>query len=129
MIRLPPRSTRIDTLFPYTTLFRSRDSGRRDTAPAAPRPARRPATRPRWCRWPDARAPRRGTDRASRRGCSRLRRRAHGGSRRGDRKSVVEGKGVAVRLELGGRRILQQKKHYNHSYTVLSIYDTKTKQH
>src|SRR3546814_1331084 len=23
MIRLPPRSTRIDTLFPYTTLFRS----------------------------------------------------------------------------------------------------------
>src|SRR3546814_1133595 len=25
MIRLPPRSTRTDTLFPYTTLFRSRD--------------------------------------------------------------------------------------------------------
>src|SRR3546814_5489457 len=24
MIRLPPRSTRTDTLFPYTTLFRSR---------------------------------------------------------------------------------------------------------
>src|SRR3546814_36448 len=29
MIRRPPRSTRTDTLFPYTTLFRS---------PAAPRP-------------------------------------------------------------------------------------------
>src|SRR3546814_18581353 len=29
-IRLPPRSTRTDTLFPYTTLFRSRrDRGRR----------------------------------------------------------------------------------------------------
>src|SRR3546814_2941821 len=28
MIRLPPRSTRTDTLFPYTTLFRSRDVGR-----------------------------------------------------------------------------------------------------
>src|SRR3546814_7110947 len=27
MIRLPPRSTRTDTLFPYTTLFRSKDSG------------------------------------------------------------------------------------------------------
>src|SRR3546814_16180482 len=27
MIRLPPRSTRTDTLFPYTTLFRSRGSG------------------------------------------------------------------------------------------------------
>src|SRR3546814_4609022 len=25
MIRLPPRSTRTDTLFPYTTLFRSED--------------------------------------------------------------------------------------------------------
>src|SRR3546814_18647470 len=28
MIRRPPRSTRTDTLFPYTTLFRSRVSGR-----------------------------------------------------------------------------------------------------
>src|SRR3546814_10268145 len=27
MIRRPPRSTRTDTLFPYTTLFRSRFSG------------------------------------------------------------------------------------------------------
>src|SRR3546814_1039258 len=27
MIRLPPRSTRTDTLFPYTTLFRSPFSG------------------------------------------------------------------------------------------------------
>src|SRR3546814_11301386 len=28
MIRRPPRSTRTDTLFPYTTLFRSRDAAR-----------------------------------------------------------------------------------------------------
>src|SRR3546814_1364962 len=28
MIRRPPRSTRTDTLFPYTTLFRSLDVGR-----------------------------------------------------------------------------------------------------
>src|SRR3546814_9843932 len=27
MIQLPPRSTRTDTLFPYTTLFRSYSSG------------------------------------------------------------------------------------------------------
>src|SRR3546814_12448619 len=27
MIRRPPRSTRTDTLFPYTTLFRSMDAG------------------------------------------------------------------------------------------------------
>src|SRR3546814_9222506 len=30
MIRRPPRSTRTDTLFPYTTLFRSSFSGRRE---------------------------------------------------------------------------------------------------
>src|SRR3546814_19480059 len=34
MIRRPPRSTRTDTLFPYTTLFRSqgRDRGQRQRA-------------------------------------------------------------------------------------------------
>src|SRR3546814_8331578 len=36
MIRRPPRSTRTDTLFPYTTLFRS----------AAPRPFRESTLRP-----------------------------------------------------------------------------------
>src|SRR3546814_15012701 len=30
MIRRPPRSTRTDTLFPYTTLFRSGLGGQRD---------------------------------------------------------------------------------------------------
>src|SRR3546814_20592206 len=29
MLRRPPRSTRTDTLFPYTTLFRSVDGGER----------------------------------------------------------------------------------------------------
>src|SRR3546814_2546708 len=46
MIRLPPRSTRTDTLFPYTTLFRSRAAARArdrtgrnaDLAPRRPRP-------------------------------------------------------------------------------------------
>src|SRR3546814_16033686 len=32
MIRHPPRSTRTDTLFPYTTLSRSAGSGRADAA-------------------------------------------------------------------------------------------------
>src|SRR3546814_7357507 len=39
MIRRPPRSTRTDTLFPYTTLFRSRrrlTQRRRNKPPAAP---------------------------------------------------------------------------------------------
>src|SRR3546814_11040357 len=33
-IRRPPRSTRTDTLFPYTTLFRSPRPGRQGTATA-----------------------------------------------------------------------------------------------
>src|SRR3546814_7534695 len=47
MIRRPPRSTRTDTLFPYTTLFRSRlRRARRRAALPRPSPAllpRRPA--------------------------------------------------------------------------------------
>src|SRR3546814_3306839 len=35
MIRRPPRSTRTDTLFPYTTLFRSRRSPERGQNPVA----------------------------------------------------------------------------------------------
>src|SRR3546814_13701482 len=35
MIRRPPRSTRTDTLFPYTTLFRSSDPRRRRGQPSA----------------------------------------------------------------------------------------------
>src|SRR3546814_10186205 len=35
MIRLPPRSTRTDTLFPYTTLFRSENKGSRALVPGA----------------------------------------------------------------------------------------------
>src|SRR3546814_604232 len=40
MIRRPPRSTRTDTLFPYTTLFRSR-VGQRGDERAEPRQGRR----------------------------------------------------------------------------------------
>src|SRR3546814_9383053 len=40
-IRRPPRSTRTDTLFPYTTLFRSGDGGHGLPIPASiPRPYR-----------------------------------------------------------------------------------------
>src|SRR3546814_7603051 len=38
MIRRPPRSTRTDTLFPYTTLFRSRESPAMPSVPARCRP-------------------------------------------------------------------------------------------
>src|SRR3546814_7050959 len=51
MIRRPPRSTRTDTLFPYTTLFRSLlpevvGQAARVVAAAAERRARRAARRP-----------------------------------------------------------------------------------
>src|SRR3546814_17209991 len=41
MIRRPPRSTRTDTLFPYTTLFRSLDEALDDILVGAPRPEER----------------------------------------------------------------------------------------
>src|SRR3546814_12645894 len=52
MIRLPPRSTRTDTLFPYTTLFRSLRAARSGAArtwrdAAAGGRSRRPQTRAR----------------------------------------------------------------------------------
>src|SRR3546814_20020722 len=40
MIRRPPRSTRTDTLFPYTPLFRSRAVGRNALLTVAPVPQR-----------------------------------------------------------------------------------------
>src|SRR3546814_5518565 len=39
MCRRPPRSTRTDTLFPYTTLFRSSRPGGNWDSPAVPDPA------------------------------------------------------------------------------------------
>src|SRR3546814_4629608 len=44
MIRRPPRSTRTDTLFPYTTLFRSCHGGKPCPARSMPSPRKR-------CRW------------------------------------------------------------------------------
>src|SRR3546814_1355669 len=44
MIRRPPRATRTDTLFPYTTLFRSLLDG--DAVPAGPDADRRPDAGP-----------------------------------------------------------------------------------
>src|SRR3546814_16220553 len=55
MIRLPPRSTRTDTLFPYTTLFRSTDkrtrswiSVSRDATRWSARPARASVSAVHW---------------------------------------------------------------------------------
>src|SRR3546814_1945411 len=55
MIRRPPRSTRTDTLFPYTTLFRSAEPGHQRTPRrqrGAGRSERRPGGRHPDHRWP-----------------------------------------------------------------------------
>src|SRR3546814_16647973 len=112
MIRRPPRSTRTDTLFPYTTLFRipfalfglgcPRSPASSSLGPAAGGP---------------------GTigrllvvlvDVTLLSGDSLLDRpllqsRADPGFLRA-RKSVVSGKRVSVRVDLGGRRIIKKKK-------------------
>src|SRR3546814_7064756 len=54
MIRRPPRSTRTDTLFPYTTLFRSRPAAIRRRGDLAglrrrPVPTEHRVRRPGWC--------------------------------------------------------------------------------
>src|SRR3546814_12712471 len=48
MIRRPPRSTRTDTLFPYTTLFRSRRKPRNREILLAQDPQQFVATMERW---------------------------------------------------------------------------------
>src|SRR3546814_17799112 len=118
MIRRPPRSTRTVTLFPYTTLFRSKTKSRRRL--------RVPAS---WISCCGARgAPAQGPAPASvqalalgdvARGAARLA--LHGGGGLAlallgrllvvlaDRQSVVSGKSVSVRVDLGGRRIIIKK--------------------
>src|SRR3546814_17913033 len=122
MIRLPPRSTRTDTLFPYTTLFRSSVSESQPDAAARPTggycgnggvPRLRQGAVRHWpdsgCRWRHLRphsdrfrgqeAVRSVSSRPVRIGIEQL-----------DRKSVGEGKSVSVRVALGGRRILKKNK-------------------
>src|SRR3546814_14400274 len=116
MIRRPPRSTRTDTLFPYTTLFRSslvradsatdgqaHQEARRGPGPEGggdppglgPRPVRYQTVGFRQPRSKKARADARfSPDPAS-----------------PDRKSVVQGKRVSVRVDLGGRRIIKKRNH------------------
>src|SRR3546814_18035778 len=126
MIRRPPRSTRTDTLFPYTTLFRSDDQRREIGGPfPALEKLRGPADsrqrvldlvcEHRRCTHGGACAriaPRRYPHRARGGGMvegdhapSRVVR-----NQRLDRKSVVEGKSVSGRVERGGRRLNSKKK-------------------
>src|SRR3546814_14632140 len=119
MKRRPPRSTRTDTLFPYTTLFRSHRGRPVDFAVEILLCDRQPRAR-------------RALDRFQKLPIAIVRRHRDLGDRHqyvalgvgsaafgkgevdavvGDRKSVVEGKSVLVRVDLGGRRIIKNKKH------------------
>src|SRR3546814_16678861 len=124
MKRRPPRSTRTDTLFPYTTLFRSDRSGL-DRFGSSERRLGKPM--PSSSTSPPGRSPR-GTSLfahplapaspllwtislvalpsspGSGATCS-IPRKAPA-----DRKSVVSGKSESVRLDLGGRRHIKKKK-------------------
>src|SRR3546814_11173812 len=101
MIRRPPRSTRTDTLFPYTTLFRSGDGdvAQVDVAGGALVP-----TVATIAARLDHRVEQRGI------GAQHLQLRALrlGHVRGQDRKSVVAGKSVSVRVGIGGGRIIKK---------------------
>src|SRR3546814_17071065 len=132
MIRRPPRSTRTDTLFPYTTLFRSARPGQvrplrprrlrmgaRGGGEARTRPALRRAvlaqqvrTRPARTGRLDRRRPPAGQvhDAAAQASVGR-RAGAIALPTSGDRKSVVLWKSVSMRVDRGVRLIIKTKKH------------------
>src|SRR3546814_14769232 len=138
MIRRPPRSTRTDTLFPYTTLFRSssgiiiRVSGVQVPPPLPSPTLRHCRTLSRFGAKVTKVAPMAFfVTRRTRAFLFRINpvQRVQYGKGRGrivvhaeiDRKSVVEGKSVSVSVALGGRRII--KKTIKHSKTKASRLD------
>src|SRR3546814_21198140 len=119
MILRPPRSTRTDTLFPYTTLFRSSVYPRLPpAAPAAGKERRvraKRAARPAPCRSRQPRSDENAQDEdqeqreealpAHWHGQGQRQRRLHAApaTRQEDRKSVMEGKSGTEREDMGGR--------------------------
>src|SRR3546814_14250777 len=120
MIRRPPRSTRTDTLFPYTTLFRSCQT----SGTAAHCHESGPRTIPRGRELgPGAASTTRCflsvsplyqhsvcgplTFHLSQQNATKMSRST--GTRSKDRKSVVQGKSESVSVELGGRLIIKKK--------------------
>src|SRR3546814_15471493 len=114
MIRRPPRSTRTDTLFPYTTLFRSDNCAPAAVAAAAGLHVSRADGSP--IRYnnanpylPDLLICRRELAAEVLRLAASYRTDGPDG-RRLARTSVVEGQSVAVRLDLGGGRTIKKTK-------------------
>src|SRR3546814_14287060 len=101
MIRRPPRSTRTDTLFPYTTLFRS-SGGSRGGRLRLGGGGSSGGSGPGGRAFVHIGQQRADLDRVAFLGDDVA-------QQAGDRKSVVEGKSVSVRGDLGGRRINKKK--------------------
>src|SRR3546814_15212836 len=131
MIRRPPRSTRTDTLFPCATLFRSerRLITARDQARIANETLRAAQVRVQAGRASPIEAERANVARVNADAALTREERAVEVARFtlsriigqpiagpldtdwfSDRKSVVQGKSVSVRVDLGGRRIIKKKK-------------------
>src|SRR3546814_12291780 len=127
MTVLPPGSTRTDTLFPYTTLFRSEGSSASGAAVGAaggvhvadhdrcfdasgrhPRDPRDASSNGRLNTGGGKSDANPGSSLGGGHG-RRVQRRANALQCPVDRKSVVEGKSVSVRVERGGRRTLNKK--------------------
>src|SRR3546814_11566932 len=120
MIRRPPRSTRTDTLFPYTTLFRSMNdrigvidiSLQRSVSIGFGQPEHALADIAQDQFRADRRDP--GDERFAQEAFdmifARIAEPAMRPHRARDRKSVVSGKSVSVRVDLGGRGIIKKKK-------------------
>src|SRR3546814_18173541 len=123
MIRRPPRSTRTDTLFPYTTLFRSVPGSGLCLCGDRRKPLHRAAQKLHDALLRDRTGVgigvgdrQRGGLRDAVLGHAELRQRHFR-----DRKSVVWGKSVYVRLDLGGRRMLKTKHNIINMYVNIKL--------
>src|SRR3546814_18994061 len=121
MIRRPPGSTRTDTLFPYTTLFRALLKRQPKPVPGRPPPSRVPnlfvtkakksAKLKRMDGEVDATSAVRRPDQTRSTAAPQVKPQPIGSRTTTslDRKRVVTGQGVSVRVDLGGRRIIKKK--------------------
>src|SRR3546814_15837110 len=123
MIRRPPRATRTDTLFPYTTLFRSAERQRQEDEVAGRHIGDGNLVAHAILRHGDIGGQGRAAEAAQVErqddmfsGADEVRdpcRRFQFDAVALDRKSVVSGKSVSVRVDLGGRRSIKKKAQTN----------------
>src|SRR3546814_14474945 len=109
MLRRPPRSTRTETLFPDTTLCRcGEDLDLQEGHGHADEAEHRADREVDVARHDDEHHA--GRHDADRRALDREVEKIARREKEADRKSVVQGKSVSVRVDLGGRRIIKKQK-------------------